>query len=375
LRKWTEQSEENQNQGKDAVLQVVEIIAEKGAPVHFYRVLRRDKHQTELWLKKIRQSKGDPDWNINSPTSAVLCSAHFVTGKVSNMSGHPDYVPSIFEDPSITPSSIKDVQRFERFLKHQTFETSRQTLKKGGNSVKIKENKPPAWIQCCVPACQRQVLFDQSYGIPSDLETQNHWSKILNLSVQQMEEKKVRACWKHFQDEHFQIGFVGLKCEKQRILKKGVVPSLYLEAQDPLQDNSQQMLETKLNIHEVDDQSSSTLFEDPMKGDPEAEFEVDSLEPHPKLEIHDDQSSFPLFEDPMEEDPEAEIELEPQGNDLRLEIHDEVQRSEIKKKCSKCKKHEKTIQELKDENQEQKKTIEELKKEVYNLKVTLSKII
>ena len=59
----------------------------------------KDENKCALWLTALK--KNNPGGTVWMPTkNSVLCGAHFISGKPSNNSKHPDYAPSMFAHTS-----------------------------------------------------------------------------------------------------------------------------------------------------------------------------------------------------------------------------------------------------------------------------------
>ncbi|XP_051938225.1 transmembrane protein 182 isoform X1 [Hippocampus zosterae] len=60
-----------------------------------------EKNRRKLWLEAIRRE----NWTEAAIKNARLCSAHFISGRVSQQYGNPDFVPSVFPDRAAVSQS------------------------------------------------------------------------------------------------------------------------------------------------------------------------------------------------------------------------------------------------------------------------------
>ena len=84
--------------------------------IGFFRVLRKkDPVRTKKWAQKINRQ--NPDGTLWMPSQySLICAKHFVSGRPSNDSANPDFLPSIFASHG-NPKSLNDLERFERAKK------------------------------------------------------------------------------------------------------------------------------------------------------------------------------------------------------------------------------------------------------------------
>ncbi|XP_064472387.1 uncharacterized protein LOC135386403 [Ornithodoros turicata] len=90
-------------------------------PGKWYETARR-----EAWITAVRRK--DPDGSPWQPTKKTrICSAHFVDNCVSNIEGHPSYVPTIF--PPVYRKKAPDAGRHKRWMqrKHNAVHSLQKT--------------------------------------------------------------------------------------------------------------------------------------------------------------------------------------------------------------------------------------------------------
>ena len=82
--------------------------------VKFFKVLRANVEQSNLWIKAINRENPDgSEWKPSKST--LICSDHFVSGTFSTDKDHPDFVPSKFPSGNHKPAAKEaDVNRFQR---------------------------------------------------------------------------------------------------------------------------------------------------------------------------------------------------------------------------------------------------------------------
>ena len=82
--------------------------------VRFFKVLRANEEQSNLWIKAINRENPDgSEWKPSKST--LICSDHFVSGTYSNDKDHPDYIPTKFPSGSnVKPAKEADVNRYQR---------------------------------------------------------------------------------------------------------------------------------------------------------------------------------------------------------------------------------------------------------------------
>ena len=88
--------------------------------IGFFKAKRADEKRTEDWAKAI--SRKNQFGGLWMPSNcSFICANHFLSGKPSNDSGNPDWIPSLklnqSEKSSLAkkPKTEKDQKRFQRF--------------------------------------------------------------------------------------------------------------------------------------------------------------------------------------------------------------------------------------------------------------------
>ena len=80
--------------------------------IGFFKVKRANEKRTLDWAKAIdRKNQFGGLWMPSKST--IICANHFLDGKPSDDSGHPDYIPSK-NLPSKKPKTEQDKKRFQR---------------------------------------------------------------------------------------------------------------------------------------------------------------------------------------------------------------------------------------------------------------------
>ena len=91
----------------------------------FFKVIRKDRIQSEKWVQAIKRINQD-----GTPWVATknhrLCSEHFASGEPSNEINHPDYVPSRWPPRyQKKKKTKKDIERYKRVSLIKICDTSR----------------------------------------------------------------------------------------------------------------------------------------------------------------------------------------------------------------------------------------------------------
>ena len=81
--------------------------------ISFFKVQRANQKRTEDWAKAINRKNQFGGLWMPTPSS-FICGNHFLEGKPSDDSGHPDWLPSLKLNQSKKPKTEKDLKRFER---------------------------------------------------------------------------------------------------------------------------------------------------------------------------------------------------------------------------------------------------------------------
>ena len=84
--------------------------------IGFFKVVRKkDKLQTDAWIRAIRREKPDKSKSLWNPTEwSVICGHHFISKKPSNNPNNPDYIPSQFETHTPVTANTDNTNRFDR---------------------------------------------------------------------------------------------------------------------------------------------------------------------------------------------------------------------------------------------------------------------
>ena len=105
-------------------------------PVRFFKIIRKNEKQTNLWIKAINrlESDGTP-WKPKS--KSAICSAHFEGDNFSKDPNHIDYVPTLFLMKNSTETFIQKSRNFKK----PTSNVKRIVIKKEGEKF-VEINKP-----------------------------------------------------------------------------------------------------------------------------------------------------------------------------------------------------------------------------------------
>ncbi|XP_066910622.1 uncharacterized protein [Clytia hemisphaerica] len=126
-------------------------IKEKGEEIPFHR-FPANKERRELWVRACMKNGSLPD-NLNA---ARICGRHFKSGKQVDISGHPSYVPTIFndyddEENNTNTSSVDRYNRLfqrrrQKFLENQNAISDESTIntktsdKSDSSDIELSEN-------------------------------------------------------------------------------------------------------------------------------------------------------------------------------------------------------------------------------------------
>ena len=148
--------------------------------ISFHKFPKDDPNQADLWINAVR--KKGKDGNPWKPTSnAVICSKHFVDGKMSSDKNNSAYVPTIFpNDPDLSMiDRINNVKACSIVLS----DCEASSFQKNQPST----SKPTARMAtfCCVENCQSNTVKDHAhlkfYGFPKiDDQRREAWIRAIN---------------------------------------------------------------------------------------------------------------------------------------------------------------------------------------------------
>ena len=76
---------------------------------------KKDKLQTDAWVRAIRRQKPDKHKSLWTPSQwTVICGNHFISKEPSNNPNSPDYIPSQFETHTPVTANTDNSNRFDR---------------------------------------------------------------------------------------------------------------------------------------------------------------------------------------------------------------------------------------------------------------------
>ena len=104
-------------------------------PVRFFKIIRKNEKQTNLWVKAINRLESDGITPWAPKAKSAICSAHFEGDSFSKDPNHIDYVPTLF----LTKNSTETYIQKSRNVKKSN--SNRIVIKKEGEKfVEIHKN-------------------------------------------------------------------------------------------------------------------------------------------------------------------------------------------------------------------------------------------
>ena len=84
-------------------------------PVRFFKIIRKNEKQTNLWIKAINRLESDGITPWTPKAKSAICSAHFEGDSFSKDPNHIDYVPTLFLTKSSTETTY--IQKYRNVKK------------------------------------------------------------------------------------------------------------------------------------------------------------------------------------------------------------------------------------------------------------------
>ena len=94
-------------------------------PVRFFKIIRKNEKQTNLWVKAINRLESDGITPWTPKAKSAICSAHFEGDSFSKDPNHIDYVPTLFLTKNSTETTF--------------IQKSRNVKKSNSNRIVIKK--------------------------------------------------------------------------------------------------------------------------------------------------------------------------------------------------------------------------------------------